>query len=426
MSHNLNDAMEKFIIKGQKPLQGEVEIGGYKNAAGAILASTILTEGECIIDNVPLVEDALNLIKILGEMGAEIDWIGQRSVKIKCSTISPGKLNSELINKMRVSVLLVGPLLARFRNFKIAHPGGDKIGLRPIQTHIEALRGLGVGVEQQREFYEFRAENLEGREVILKEFSVTATENLMMAAALARGKTVIKAAAAEPQVQDLGDILNKMGARISGLGTHTIIIEGVEKLDGATHSIIPDLLEAGTFIVAGLASGGEIMVKKMMPEHLDIFLDRLKEAGANFEVGKDWVRVLPSMKFIATKVQAMPYPGFPTDLQPIIASLLTQADGKSIIHDPLYENRFGYAQELRKMGADIEIVDPHRILIFGKKPIQGAVIESPDIRAGAALVIAGLMANGETVINNIFQIDRGYEKIEEKLQKLGADIKRIK
>ncbi len=418
--------MEKFAIRGQKPLSGEVEIGGYKNAAGAILASTILTDEECVIDNIPLVEDALNLIKILEEMGAEIDWVGQRTVKIKCSSLNPEKLDSSLINKMRVSVLLIGPLLARFKNFKIAHPGGDKIGLRPIWTHLEALQKLGVEIKQQREFYEFRAGELTGREIILKEFSVTATENLMMAAVFARGKTVIKAAAAEPQVQDLGDILNKMGAKISGLGTHTIIIEGVERLHGVTHSIIPDLLEAGTFIVAGLISGGEIMVKKMMPEHLDIFLDRLKEAGANFEVGKDWVRVLPSMRFKATKVQAMPYPGFPTDLQPIMASLLTQAEGKSIIHDPLYENRFGYAQELRKMGADIEIVDPHRILIFGKKLIQGAVIESPDIRAGAALVIAGLLAEGETIINNIFQIDRGYEKIEEKLKKLGADIERIK
>lgn len=419
--------MEKFIIKGQKPLQGEVEIGGYKNAAGAVLASTILTDEECVIDNLPLVEDALNLIKILKEMGAKIDWMGQRTVKIKCSSsLNPENLDSDLINRMRISVLLVGPLLARFKNFRIAHPGGDKIGLRPIWTHLDALKKLGTEIEQQREFYEFRTKKLEGREVILKEFSVTATENLMMAASLAEGKTVIKAAAAEPQVQDLGDILNKMGARITGLGTHTIIIDGVKKLSGAHHLIIPDLLEAGTFIVAGLASGGEIVVKKMMPEHLDIFLDRLREAGANLEVGKDWVRVLPSTKFMATKVQAMPYPGFPTDLQPIMASLLTQAEGKSIIHDPMYENRFGYAQELRKMGADIEIVDPHRILIFGKKPMQGAIIESPDIRAGAALVIAGLMARGETLINNIFQIDRGYEKIEEKLQKLGADIKRAK
>jgi len=416
---------EKFIIKGKKPLKGEVEISGYKNAAGAILASTILTDKECVIDNVPFVEDILNLIKILGEMGAEVDWVGPKTVKIKCSSLDPEKLDSDLINKMRVAVLLIGPLLARFGNFKIAHPGGDKIGLRPILTHLDALASLGAKIEQQREFYEFKTRGLVGREIILKEFSVTATENLMMAAVLASGRTAIKAAAAEPQVQDLGNILNEMGARIQGLGTHTIIIDGVEKLNGGRHTIIPDLLEAGTFVVAGLASGGEIKVKNMMPGHLDVFLDRLKDLGANFEAGKDWIKTFPSVSFQATKIQALPYPGFPTDLQPIVAPLLTQAEGKSIIHDPLYENRFGYAQELRKMGADIDIVDPHRILIFGKTPIRGAIIESPDIRAGAALVIAGLAAEGETIINNIFQIDRGYEKIEEKLQKLGADIKRI-
>lgn len=417
--------MEKFIIKGQKPLFGEVEVGGYKNAAGAILAATVLTGDDCLIDNLPLVEDTLNLIKILQGMGAKVNWMGQKTVNINCSSLSPENLDSELISKMRVSVLLIGSLLARFKNFRISHPGGDKIGLRPIWTHLDALEKLGAEIKQEREFYEFRTRNLEGREIVLKEFSVTATENLMMASSLARGRTVIKAAAAEPQVQDLGNVLNKMGAKITGLGTHTIIIDGVEKLNGVEHSIIPDLLEAGTLIIAGLASGGEIKIKKMTPGHLDVFLERLKDMGANFEIGDDWVKVYPSLSLRAVRIQAMPYPGFPTDLQPIVAPLLTQSEGKSIIHDPMYENRFGYAQELRKMGADIDIVDPHRILIFGKKPIQGAIIESPDIRAGAALVIAGLAAEGETVINNIFQIDRGYEKIEEKLQKLGADIKRV-
>lgn len=417
---------EKFVIKGNKALKGEVEVGGSKNAAGAILASTILTKDDCFIYNVPLIEDALSLIKILEEMGAEVDWFGEKNVKINCSSINPEKINADLVNKMRVSVLLIGPLLARFGNFKIAHPGGDKIGLRPIETHLNALAGLGVKITRKGEFYEFKTKGLKGDIIILKEFSVTATENLMMAAVLAKGRTIIKAAAAEPHVQDLGKILNKMGARITGIGTHTITIDGVKKLKGVRHSIIPDSLEAGTFIIAGLTTGGEIKVNNMAPEHLDVFFDKLKEAGANLKIGKNWVVVFPSKSFKAIKVQAMPYPGFPTDLQPIIAPLLTQANGKALIHDPLYENRFGYAQELRKMGADIEIVDPHRIMIFGKTLIQGAIIESYDIRAGAALVIAGLMAKGETAINNIYQIDRGYEKIDEKLRKLGADIKRIK
>lgn len=419
---------EKFVINGNKPLKGEIEIGGSKNAAGAILASTILARNDCIIDNIPLIEDALNLIKIIEGMGAKVDWIGKRSVKINCFSINPEKINKDLVNKMRVSVLLIGPLLARFGRFKIAHPGGDKIGLRPIGTHLEALIGLGVKIDHEGEFYEFKSRGLKliGSTVVLKEFSVTATENLMMAATLAKGRTIIKAAATEPHVQDLGNILNKMGAKITGIGTHTIIVDGVEKLKGVRYSIIPDSLEAGTFIIAGLATGGEIKIKKMAPEHLDVFFDKLKELGANFKIGKDWVKIFPSKSFRAIKVQAMPYPGFPTDLQPIVAPLLTQADGKTLIHDPLYENRFGYAQELRKMGADIEIVDPHRILVFGKTPIRGAVIESSDIRAGAALVVAGLLAKGETAINNVYQIDRGYEKIDEKLRKLGADIKRIK
>jgi len=416
---------EKFIIEGRKPLRGEVKIGGYKNAAGAILASTILTDEGCFIENLPLVEDILNLIKILENMGAKVNWVEPRTVNINCSSLSVENLDSELINKMRVSVLLIGPLLARFKNFRISHPGGDRIGLRPIWTHLDALEKLGTKIKQEREFYEFRTKKLEGREIVLKEFSVTATENLMMAASLVEGRTIIKAAAAEPQVQDLGKMLNNMGAKIKGLGTHTIEIDGVKKLSGARHSIIPDPLEAGTFIVAGLASGSAIEVKNMVPEHLDVFLDKLKGMGANLKIGKDRVKVLPSKIFKPTVIQALPYPGFQTDLQPIVAPLMIQARGKSIIHDPMYENRFGYAQELRKMGADIDIVDPHRMLIFGKKPIQGAIIESPDMRAGAALVIAGLIAKGETIINNIEQIDRGYEAIEKKLQKLGADIKRM-
>ena len=418
---------ERFLVKGGKKLEGEVEISGYKNSAGACLAASLLTGEEVILDNLPLVEDIFTIIEVLKGMGAKIDWLDERKIKISAKDLVPEKIDFEKIGKTRLSVLLIGPLLVRFKKFKISHPGGDRIGLRPITAHLEALKELGAKIENEGNFYFFDGENLRGNEIILKEFSVTATENVMLSAILTPGKTIIKGAAAEPQVQDLGFLLQKMGARIAGLGTHTILILGVEKLKGCPHQIIPDLLEAGTFITIGAVTPGEILIKNVIPEHLDLFLDKLKEIGVKFEKGKDFVRVGDFEKnFQATRVQALPYPGFQTDLLPIIVPLLTQANGKSLIHDPLYENRFNYIQELKKMGADIEIVDPHRVFVYGKTPLFGRKIESWDIRAGASLIIAALLAKGETEIEGVYQIDRGYEKIDRKLQKLGADIKRIR
>lgn len=418
---------DKFLIKGAKKLEGEVEISGYKNSAGACLAAALLTNEDVILDNLPLVEDIFKMIEILKEMGAEINWLGERKIKIRAKNINPEKMDFEKVGQTRISVLLIGPLLARFKKFKISHPGGDRIGLRPITTHLEALKELGANIQNEGNFYFFEGKNLKGKEVVLKEFSVTATENLMLIAVLTPGKTIIKGAAAEPQVQDLGFLLQKMGAKISGLGTHTILILGVEKLNGCRHQIIPDLLEAGTFIAIGAAVPGEIKIKNVIPEHLDIFLDKLKEIGVQFEKGKDFVKIGDPIKnFRAVRVQALPYPGFQTDLLPIVVPILTQANGKSLVHDPLYENRFNYIQELKKMGADIEIVDPHRTFVYGKTPLHGVKIESWDIRAGASLVIAALLAQGETTIEEVYQIDRGYEKIDEKLRNLGADIKRIK
>ena len=417
---------EKFIIQGGKPLEGEIEVRGYKNAAGAILAAVLLTDQECIIDNLPLVEDVYNTIEVLKSMGVEIDWLSSRKIRAKAgSEVDPQKMDFEKISRTRVSVLLIGSLLARFKNFKITHPGGDRIGLRPILTHLEALKKLGARVSEENEFYKFEAENLEGKEIVLKEFSVTATENLMMAASLAKGITCIKGAAAEPQVQDLGRFMKKMGVEIEGLGTHTVIVKGAERLKGASHQIIFDPTEAGTYIIAGAVTPGEVRVKNVPSAYLDIFLDKLEELGVNFKKNADSVIVNYSPKLKPVRIQALPYPGFPTDLLPLTVPLLTQAPGKSLIHDPLYENRFNYTQELRKMGADIEIVDPHRAIIFGKTPLRGLKIESWDIRAGASLVVAGLLAKGQTIIENIYQIDRGYEKMEERLQQLGADIKRI-
>jgi len=417
---------EKFLIKGGISLSGEVEISGYKNSAGAVLAAALLSEEASIIDNLPLVSDVLDQIEILKQMGAEIEWLGKRKIRINPKNINPEKIPTNLFEKMRVSVLLIGPLLARFKKFKVPHPGGDKIGLRPIETHLEALKDFGVKVEEKDGFYHFEVpDNLEGKGIVLKEFSVTTTENAMMFASLIKGKTKIEIAAAEPQVQDTGKILKEMGASIKGLGTHTIKIEGREKLSGANFSICPDPLEAGTFLLAFALTGGEGKIKNVNPDHLTFFLEKMKEMGVNFEVGENEILVKKSTEFKPTKIQVLPYPGFPTDLQPQTSVLLTQAQGKSLIHDPLYENRFQHLHELRKMGADIEITDPHRALVFGKKELIGNRISATDIRSGAALILAGLIAEGQTTIENISQIERGHEKIEEKLKKLGAQIEKV-
>ena len=417
---------EKFLIKGGAPLNGEVEISGYKNSAGAILAAVLLSEKESVIGNLPLVSDVLNEIEILKKMGAEIEWLARNKIRINPADISPEKIPVELFGKMRVSVLLIGPVVARFGSFKVPHPGGDAIGLRPITAHLEGLKDFGVEVEEKGGFYFFkRPKNFEGKRIVLKEFSVTATENLMMAASLAKGKTKIEIAAAEPQVQDLGKFLEKMGLKIKGVGTHTIEIEGKRELSGVNFKISPDPTEAGTFLIAFAITHGEGKIKNVNPEHLIMFFEKMKEIGVIFKVFENEILVKPSKKFFPTKIQALPYPGFPTDLQPQISVLLTQAEGKSLIHDPLYENRFQHLQELRKMGADIEITDPHRALIFGKKELIGNKLNASDIRSGAALVLAALAAKGTSEIERISQIDRGYEKFDEKLKELGAKIERI-
>jgi len=417
---------EKLLIKGGVPLSGEVEISGYKNSAGAVLSAALLSEEPSIIDNLPLSTDVLDQIEILKKLGAEIKWLEKNKIKINPANINPEKIPYELFEKMRVSVLLVGPLLSRFKKFKVPHPGGDRIGLRPISSHLEALRDFGVKIEEKNGFYFFEApKKLEGKKIILREFSVTATENIMMLAARARSKTKIEIAAAEPQVQDLGKFLEKMGVKIKGLGTHTIEIEGKKNLSGANFKISPDPLEAGTFFLAFAVTHGQGKIKNVNPEHLTMFLEKMKEIGVNFEVKKDEILVNKSNKFKPTKIQVLPYPGFPTDLQPQTSVLLTQAEGKSLIHDPLYENRFQHLHQLRKMGADIEITDPHRALVFGKRELIGNKTESSDIRSGAALILAALAAKGKTQIEEISQIERGYERIDEKLRKLGAKIERI-
>ena len=417
---------DKFIVEGGKSLEGEIEVRGAKNSAGPILTATLLTNKECVIGNIPWVEDVKNFIEILKSLGVKIEKEGERTLKIKAdSQLDPSKIDFERISKIRLSVLLIGALLHRFKHFKISRPGGDRIGVRPITTHLEAFKKLGVIIKEDGFFYEIKVNDLSGKEIILKEFSVTATENLMLAAVLARGKTIIKGAAAEPQIQDLGEMLIKMGAKIKGLGTHQLEIEGVRNLNGTFHELIPDPNEAGTLILTGAVTPGKVKIKNIKFEHLDLFLDKLEELGMNLRRENNALIVDYSPNLKAVNIQALPFPGYPTDLLPPIVPVLTQAQGKSKIHDPLYENRLNFIQELRKMGADIEIVDPHRAFVFGKTPLFGQKIESWDIRAGASLVIAGLIAKGQTIIENVYQIDRGYEKLEERLKNLGAYIKRI-
>jgi UDP-N-acetylglucosamine 1-carboxyvinyltransferase len=417
---------KRFLIKGGIPLSGEVEIAGYKNSAGAILAATLLTQESSIIDNLPKCSDILNEIEILKQIGAKIIWVNERKIKIDPKDINPEKIPFDLFGKMRISVLLIPPFLTRFKKIRVPHPGGDKIGLRPIITHLEAFEDFGIKVEERGGFYYFEApKKLKGKKIILREFSVTATENVMMLAAKAEGKTKIEIAASEPQVQDLGRFLERMGVKIKGIGSHTIEIEGRKKLEGAEFKISPDLIEAATFFAAFAITGGEGKIKNINPEHLTIFLKKMKEIGVNFEIKRKEILVKKSKNLRATKIQVLPYPGFLTDLQPMASVLLTQAQGKSLIHEPLYENRFQYLHELKKMGADVEITDPHRALIFGKTELIGNKINSTDIRSGAALVLAALAARGKSIVEGVEQIDRGYEKFDEKLRKLGAKIERV-
>ncbi len=416
---------DKFIINGGRDLAGEIEVRGSKNAAGPCLAAVLLTKQECIIDNLPLILDIKNQIEILKSLGVSVEYLSERKVKLRADNISAEKMDLEKFSKTRMSVVLVGALLTRFHYFRFSAPGGDKIGVRPINIQLKALEKLGAKIKKNGDFYDVYREELNGAEVILSEFSPTATEALMLTAVLAKGTTIIKGAASETSVQDLGNMLIKMGAKIKGNGTHTLIIEGVESLHGCEHSVVPDHLEAGTFIVASALTAGKVVIKNIDFDYLDLFLEKLKEIGVIFERGDNQITVFHSPKLNSAKVQALPHPGFPTDLLPIIVTILTRAEGKSLVHDPLYEGRFGYMGELKKMGADIEVVDPHRAFIFGPKNLQGVNVTSLDVRAGAVLVLAALMSEGRTVIDDVYHIDRGYERIEERLQKLGADIKRV-
>lgn len=418
---------DKFIINGGKPLRGEIEVRGAKNAAFPILTASLLTKEECIIENLPLIEDVFRMVEILKSIGVKVSWIGERTLKIKASDLAPEKVREDLICLLRGSVLLFGPLLTRLGKIKLPRPGGCIIGARPIDTHLDGFEQLGVSITKDRNKYILEFPKKKGKEVILNEFSVTATENLMLFASLLPQKTVIKGADQDYQVQELAKFLRKMGVKIKGAGTHEIEIAGSQKLKGVRHRLIYDPIEAGTFILTVAATKGNVLIKNVELPFLEFPLKKLKDFGVPYQIlDKKTIRILPWKTLKIDKIQSLPYPGIPSDLQSAFGVLATQSKGSTLIHDPLYEGRLKYLEEINKMGAEIYFADPHRAIINGPTQLYGKELGPLDLRGGAALIIAGLIAKGQTTINNIYQIDRGYERIEERLQKLGADIKRVK
>ncbi len=416
--------MGTLVIEGGQPLKGAISVPGAKNAATPILAASLLTSDELIINNVPEISDVGRMLDLLRQLGVMVKKNGNQ-VSLQASQVEAKQLDKSLVKGMRSSVLMFGPLLARLGEVILPEPGGCIIGNRPLDSHLLGLQQLGVTVGIEGESYHLKTNKLTGTRVVLPEFSVTATENLIMAATLAEGATVIELAAAEPHVQDLCRCLVAMGAKISGIGTHHLVIEGVDKLHGATHNLIPDPIEAGTWAVLAAVSRGELTIGPIIPTDLDLVLLKLKQIGVMFEINKDSLKVKASRQLKNFKLQAMPYPGFPTDLQAPFAVLATQATGTSLIHDPMYEGRLSYVGELVKMGANAMIADPHRVIISGPTPLYGREIRSFDLRAGATVIIAGLIAQGETLIDGVEVVDRGYERLDERLMAVGAKLRRL-
>lgn len=416
--------MEQYVIKGGNPLVGEVEIGGAKNAALAILSAAIMTDETVTIDNIPNVRDINVLLNAMQEIGAKIDRVGTHTVKINGSFIRDLNVDNEYIRKIRASYYLIGALLGKYKRAEVALPGGCDIGSRPIDLHMKGFRALGAQVDIRYGLVMASAEKLTGTHIYLDKVSVGATINIMMASAMAEGKTIIENAAKEPHVVDVANFLNSMGANIRGAGTDVIRISGVEKLHKTEYSIIPDQIEAGTFMLAAAATKGDVTVKNVIPKHLEAISAKLLEIGCEVEEFDDAVRVVASKPIHHTQVTTLPYPGFPTDMQPQMAVVLGIAEGTSTVTESIFENRFRYVDELTRMGANIK-VESNIAIIGGVEQYTGARVNAPDLRAGAALVIAALEAEGITVVDDIYYIERGYEEFETKLSALGALIEKV-
>lgn len=417
--------MEKFVINGGRKLEGDVTVSGSKNAALPIICASLLTSEKVVLNNVPNIADIHSMIKIMESIGVKTEFEDNK-LEIDASSLKCAKeLPDNLVDKMRASILMVGALMARCGEVKMNFPGGCVLGKRSVHAHTHALKELGADILDDKSGLHIKADKLTGKTIVLPELSVTATENAIMGAVTAEGETEIRLAAAEPHVQDLCNFLISMGADISGIGTNFIKINGVSELKGTTYSITGDYLEAGTFAIAAVATKGDVRIKGIDPRHLDSFFEKLSEMGAKFEISTDEIHILPTenLSSIPTLKTAI-YPAFATDLQAPFTVLLTQAKGVSKVFETLFEGRLNYLFELEKMGAHVELLNPHQAIVIGPTQLTAVPISSFDIRAGAAMVIAALIAEGETEISNINYIDRGYEKLAEKLTALGADIKR--
>lgn len=427
---------EKFIIQGGKPLHGSIGVLGAKNATLPILAGVLLTRDECEIDNIPLIGDVLKMLAILRSIGVKYSFTGKRKILISAANLDLKHIDYALVGEIRSSILLFGALSARVAHFMLPRPGGCALGARILDPHIDALASVGINVTRKKGMYHISRKKTAMRTVVLSEMSVTATENIILSSVVSEGTTEIFGAAAEHYVQDVCHFLNSMGARISGIGTYHLVIRGVKKLSGTKWSVMPDPIETGTFIALAAATKSNILITDTAPEFIRLELLKFKEANVKFKirnersVASSWgytladIEVFPSRLTAVEKVHNMPYPGFSSDLLPIFAVLATQAKGVTLIHDWMYEGRLKYIDELQRMGANAFVCDPHRALITGPTPLIGTDITSFDLRAGAVLIIAGLVAAGTTTIHGAYQVDRGYEEIEKRLKKIGARIKR--
>lgn len=416
--------MEQYIIKGGQPLKGEVSVGGAKNAALGILAAAIMTDETVTIENVPDVRDVRVMLRAIEGIGAQVKYVYNNTVQINGKSISDISVDGEYVKKIRASYYLIGALLGKYKRAEVALPGGCNIGTRPIDQHMKGFEALGADVKIEYGMIKTKANRLKGNHIYLDVVSVGATINIMMAAAMSEGKTTIENAAKEPHIVDVSNFLNAMGANIKGAGTDVIRITGVPRLHGTTYSIIPDQIEAGTFMFAAAATGGDVRINNVIPKHLEALTAKLVEIGCVVEEFDDAIRVIGKENLRPTNIKTLPYPGFPTDMQPQMAVVLARAKGTSVITESIFENRFKYVDELARMGGNIK-VEGNVAIIDGVERLTGASVSAPDLRAGAALVIAGLVAEGYTQIEDIYYIQRGYEAFDEKLRNLGARIETV-
>ncbi|MFA5960399.1 MAG: UDP-N-acetylglucosamine 1-carboxyvinyltransferase [Tatlockia sp.] len=418
--------MDKLIINGGKVLNGDVIISGAKNAALPIMAATILATDNVTVANVPHLKDVTTMMELLGQLGAQLTVDEKMNVQVNASQINEYVAPYELVKTMRASILVLGPLLARFGQADVSLPGGCAIGTRPVDLHLKALKSMGADISVKNGFIKARCKRgrLQGKPLVFDTVTVTGTENILMAAVLAEGKTIIKNAAREPEIVDLAHFLIQMGAKISGAGTPTIEVTGVEALSGGEYSVMPDRIEAGTYLAAGALTRGKVTVRRVKPDNLLSMLCKFEEAGAELSLGEDWVTLnMHGMRPQAVNISTAPYPAFPTDMQAQFMALNTIAEGTSSVIENIFENRFMHVQELQRMGAQIHL-NGNTAMINGVEKLTGAPVMATDLRASASLILAGLAADGETVVERVYHVDRGYERIEEKLSLLGADIKR--